>query len=186
VSGSQPAGTGFSTVSRSSAAPTTLAAAAQDMNTFLNVFQASIFPSTATRPLHIAGESFAGRYIPAYTKHIVEKQKVKDPNAVPGKIESLVLINALIDQLQNTLGQVDHFCSSKAGENGFGTEFNSTACSAMKRGVPECERQDQTCRDTNNLNSCRKAYTTCENGIGKWFQNDVGAGGRNPYDGTSA
>jgi cathepsin A (carboxypeptidase C) len=182
---SQPAGTGFSTVSKASAAPVTLAAATQDLNTFLHVFQTSIFPSTSTRPLHFAGESFAGRYIPAYTKYIIERQKSKHVDAVPGKIESLVLINAIIDQLQNTLGQVDHFCSNNAGENGFGTGFNSTACSAMKRAMPECERQDQLCRDTNSLNNCRRAYTTCENGIKKWFQNDVGPGGRNPYDGKS-
>jgi cathepsin A (carboxypeptidase C) len=181
--GSQPAGTGFSTVSKPSAAPVTLAAAAQDMNTFLNVFQASIFPSLSARPLHFGGESFAGHYIPAYTKYIVNKQKSKAPDAVPGKIESLVLINAVIDQLQNTLGQVDHFCSSKAGESGVGTGFNSTACAAMKSAVPECESQDQACRDTNSLNSCSRAYTACEKGIGKWFQNDVGPGGRNPYDG---
>ncbi|TID20766.1 putative carboxypeptidase y protein [Venturia nashicola] len=178
----QPAGTGFSTVTRASAAPTTLAAASQDMNTFLHVFQTSIFPSLSIQSFHFGGESFAGRYIPAYAKYIFGKQKSKAPDAVPAKIESLVLINAVIDQLQNTLGLVDHFCSARPGENGFGTGFNASACAAMRRGIPECERQDQSCRDTNNLNSCRRAYTTCEDGIGKYFQNDVVPGGRNPYD----
>lgn len=153
------------------------------MNTFLNVFQTLIFPSTSKARIHFAGESFAGRYIPAYTKHIIEKQNSNAPDAVPGKIDSLVLINAVIDQLQNYLGQIDHFCSTKAGENGFGTGFNSTACAAMKRAMPECERQDQMCRDRSTPTNCRRAYTTCQTGIGKWFQNDVRPGGRNPYDG---
>jgi carboxypeptidase C (cathepsin A) len=179
----QPAGSGFSTVSRSSAAPVTLAAAAQDFNTVLNVFYTSIFPSLSNRALHFGGESFAGRYLPAYTKHIVEKQKSKSPDAVPAKIESLVLVNAVIDQLQSTLGHVDHFCSSRPGENGYSSGFNATACSAMKRGVSDCERQDQVCRDTHNVNNCRRAYTTCDSNVGKWFQQDVGPGGRNPYDG---
>ncbi|QDS71912.1 hypothetical protein FKW77_000434 [Venturia effusa] len=181
----QPSGTGFSTVSRASAAPTTLAVAAQDMNTFLQVFQTSIFPPLSNQTMHFAGESFAGRYVPAYTKHIVGKQKSKAQDAVPGKIGSLILVNAVIDQLQNTLGQVQHFCSANAGENGVGSGFNATACAAMRKGVSECERQDQACRDTSSLSNCRRAYSTCENGIGRYFQNDVRPGGRNPYDGIN-
>jgi cathepsin A (carboxypeptidase C) len=179
----QPAGTGFSTVSRPAAAPVTLAAAAQDFNTILNVFYTSIFPSLSNHPLHLGGESFAGRYVPAFAKYILEKQKSKGVDAVPAKMESLVLVNAVIDQQQSTLGHVDHFCTSKPGENGYGSGFNSTACAAMKRAIPDCERQDQVCRDTHNLNNCRRAYSTCDSGVGKWFQQDVGAGGRNPYDG---
>jgi cathepsin A (carboxypeptidase C) len=154
------------------------------MNTFLNVFYTSIFPSLSNLPLHMTGESFAGRYVPAYSKYIVEQQKSNKPDAVSVKIESLVLVDAMIDQQQSVLGYIDHFCSAKPGDNGYGFSFNSTACTAMKRGISDCERQDQVCRDTFSLNNCKRAYTTCESGIGKWFQQDVGPGGRNPYDGT--
>jgi carboxypeptidase C (cathepsin A) len=183
ASNSQPAGVGFSTVTRSANAPVTLSTAAQDFNIFLNVFYTSIFPSLSTHPLHLIGESFGGRYVPNFTKYILDQQKAKKPNSVPAKLESMVLVNAVLDNSASTLGQIDRFCSGKPGENGFGTGFNSTACAAMKRAAPECERQGQICRDVYTLSACKQSRSTCDSGIAKWFGQDVGPGGRNPYDG---
>jgi cathepsin A (carboxypeptidase C) len=180
----QPAGTGFSTVSRDSAAPVTLAAAGQDLNTLLHAFYTQIFPSLSARPLHFAGESFGGRYVPAYTRHMLQKQEAKAADAVPVAIESLVLVSAAVDHAHTALGQIDHFCSSKRG-NGFGAGFDAATCAAMNRAAPECEKQGQACRESLNLNTCRKSLSTCSGSISKYFSDGVGPGGRNPYDGKA-
>jgi cathepsin A (carboxypeptidase C) len=181
----QPAGTGFSTATPISKAPISLAVAAQDFNTLLNVFYTSIFPTLSKRPLHFAGESFGGHYTPAFSKYILQKQKSGGPDAVPVKLESIILVNAAVDPSATALGHIDHFCSppEKKG-NGFAGGFNSTACTAMKRAAPDCEKQGQVCRDTYSVNNCKNSMMGCDNGVGKWFGSAVGPGGRNPYDGT--
>jgi cathepsin A (carboxypeptidase C) len=179
---SQPAGVGFSTVSSTTQSPVTLATAAIDFNIFLSVFYSSLFPSLSNQPLHIAGESFGGRYVPAYTKYIVEQQKSNRKPSVPAKINSIVLISASVDHASTSLGEIDHFCSDSKRENGFGSGFNTTACSAMKRAASACERAGRTCRNSFTQVDCRQAMNTC-NQIGKWFGQGVKAGGNNPYDG---
>jgi cathepsin A (carboxypeptidase C) len=150
----------------------------------MSVFYSSIFPSLSKQPLYIAGESFGGRYVPAYTRYIIDQQKAgRNPN-VPAKIESLVLVSAAIDSASTALGQVDHFCSPAKAGNGFGTGFNATACNAMKRAVPTCERQGQACRDAVNLSTCR-SMNACSS-ITDWFGKGVGPGGNNPYDGKAS
>jgi len=179
---SQPAGVGFSTAAKPANYPVTVAAAAQDFNLFLHVFYKSIFPVLSGLPLHFAGESFGGRYIPGFSKYMIERQKAKAEDAVLVKLESIILVNALIDPSQTYLGQIDHFCSDQKG-NGYGSSFNLTACTAMRRAAPDCERQGQVCRDTFTIANCKKARIGCGDGVGKWFGQDVGPGGRNPYDG---
>jgi cathepsin A (carboxypeptidase C) len=182
---SQPAGVGFSTATSPSKSPVTLAVAAQDFNILLQVFYTSIFPTLSTHPLHFAGESFGGKYTPYYSKYILEKQKTKSAEAVPAKLESVILVNAVVDASATSLGQIDHFCSPPGTKgNGFGSGFNATACNAMRRAAPECERLGQVCRDTFTVSNCKSAMMGCDNGVGKWFGREVGPGGRNPYDGT--
>ncbi|KAG6379584.1 Alpha/Beta hydrolase protein [Boletus reticuloceps] len=62
----QPVGTGFSTVDIDGYAPDEDQLAADFMG-FLENF-VKVFPNLATRPLHITGESYAGKYIPYITK----------------------------------------------------------------------------------------------------------------------
>ncbi|KAG6379588.1 Alpha/Beta hydrolase protein [Boletus reticuloceps] len=62
----QPVGTGFSTVDINGYAPDEDQLAADFMG-FLENF-VKVFPNLATRPLHITGESYAGKYIPYITK----------------------------------------------------------------------------------------------------------------------
>ncbi|PIL29186.1 hypothetical protein GSI_09235 [Ganoderma sinense ZZ0214-1] len=65
----QPVGTGFST------ADSTGYVADEDQmaEDFINFLQnlVKVFPSLATRPLYLAGESYAGHYIPYLLKHIL-------------------------------------------------------------------------------------------------------------------
>ncbi|KAF2431564.1 carboxypeptidase Y [Tothia fuscella] len=167
----QPAGTGFSTVTRKSDSPLTLAAAGQDFNILLHTFSTSIFPSLSKTPLHIAGESFGGRYVPAYSKYMIQRQESKAPDAVPATLESIILISASVDASFTSLGQIDHFCSDKKG-NGFGSSFNTTTCAAMKRAAPDCEKQGQSCQDTMTQNAGRGALTKCD-GVTRYFSQGV-------------
>lgn len=113
-------------------------------------------------------------------KYILEKAPL------PAKLDSIILISALVDQAFTSLGQIDHFCAEtgKSG-NGFGNAFNSSECAAMKRAAPACERAGKTCRESGGLASCRQAMSKCGD-VARWFGEGVGKGGNNPYDGLSS
>ncbi|KAI0705478.1 alpha/beta-hydrolase [Earliella scabrosa] len=69
----QPVGTGFST----SDAKGYIAGEDQMAEDFLGFLTnlVSVFPSLATRPLYLTGESYAGTYIPYIVKHLLAREK---------------------------------------------------------------------------------------------------------------
>lgn len=58
--------------------PTTLVDAASDFTAFLEILFEDVFPQYANRPLHIAGESFGGHYVPAYGSYISKLLVTRD------------------------------------------------------------------------------------------------------------
>jgi len=181
----QPSGVGFSKVTNSSYIPTGLATAAEDFNVFLSIFFTDIFSGLAHLPLHVAGESFGGHYVPYYTPLLLERQRTKAAHHLPLTLSSIILVNAVLDWSPLFAGQYDYFCAEENGENGVGTGFNETACRAMTGDIPEAERLGALCRDTYDVEVCNNALGVYSNGVGRWFHSDVGTGGRNPYDGES-
>lgn len=67
---SQPAGVGFSTEAGKTV--NSLSQGAEDFVMFLELFFEA-FPALRGRPLHIAGESYAGHYVPYYVARLLEK-----------------------------------------------------------------------------------------------------------------
>jgi len=47
--------------------------AVNDMNAFLYTFFADRFPHFSTNPLHVAGESFGGHWVPSFVSHISKR-----------------------------------------------------------------------------------------------------------------
>ncbi|KAK3687691.1 carboxypeptidase Y [Podospora appendiculata] len=180
----QPAGVGFSTVRNgSTGGPDNALEAGEDFNLFLTVFFRDIFPEFSSNGLHIAGESFGGKYVPSYVRHISERQKQgANPLVVP--IQSIILVDAVIDMVSSgALGHYDHFCSvdekgARLKKNG----FNETACSAMEEDTPEAERLMALCRETYDRHVCKTANFFADEHLGKWLAGDVYEGGRDPYD----
>lgn len=167
----------------SSTRPANLQEAAVDLEKFLSTFFTDIFPQYAQLPLHIAGESFGGIYIPTYVEHFIKRQKMKARGALSSDITSIILVDAVIDQVASgTIGQYDHFCNP-ATKDGIKTGgLNHTACRAMEEAIPECNRLNKMCLDTYDPNICQYSNDWCAENLGIWINSDVENGKRNPYD----
>ncbi|KAL2209891.1 carboxypeptidase Y [Sarocladium strictum] len=180
----QPAGVGFSHVDDRDDIPVTLYDGAQDLHTFLSTFTSQIFPEIADRALHITGESMAGHYVTAYTKHIISRQHESryGSGLAPLNIKSAVIVDGYIDGSAQSSGYYDFFCTDWRGDGRESPLMNDTACDEMEAAVPQCERLGSQCRATYDQDLCQLAFAWCEEHVGKFFHADVKPGGWNPYD----
>lgn len=174
---SQPAGIGFSTVQNISDAPATLLAGAIDFTKFLQIFFTDVFPQYADRPLHIAGESFGGHYVPGYVDYILEQREANSSEAYNGTIQSVILINSAIDLYQYSIGKYDVLCKGPGDPI-----FNETICQNMLEAIPECDRLGAICRDTYGSDECSAAAKFCVDNIEVYYDREAEAGRRNPFN----
>jgi cathepsin A (carboxypeptidase C) len=179
---SQPATTGFSTFKNATTGgPDNIIEAAGDFNAFMSAFLVDMFPQYARVPLHIAGESFGGKYVPEFVQYISQRQMLGSDGVVPVPIQSIILVDPVVDAITaGVLGHYDHFCGEGVEAHPHG--FNDTACRALEAATPQCERLVAVCGDTYDRNVCETATTFCEENLGKWLSRDVFPGGRDPYD----
>jgi cathepsin A (carboxypeptidase C) len=176
---SQPAGVGFSTIPNITNAPTTLHAGAIDFSAFLSTFFTSIFPQYSTRPLHIAGESFGGHYVPGYVDYILSQRAIASHDAYWGPIQSIILVNAVIDMTYFSLGEVAIMCD---GWGGVEKIFNETVCGMMRGAVGECERLGKRCSATLGQVECKEASDFCDDNIEVYYEQEVLAGRRSSFN----
>ncbi|KAK6842942.1 hypothetical protein PG987_003802 [Apiospora arundinis] len=162
----QPAGVGFSSVNGGTeGGPDNLAEASEDFDRFLSTFFTDVFPQFSHLPFHITGE-----------------QKLGVPGVFQTPIESIVLVDAVIDMSNSAYtGVYDHMCKfGPDGKNKLKLGLNATACRAVEEAVPRCASLGRQCVETYNLDLCRAAITFCDEHI--WPYLDVRFGGRVPYD----
>ncbi|KAH8590567.1 Alpha/Beta hydrolase protein [Bisporella sp. PMI_857] len=179
----QPAGVGFSSIRNgTTGGPDNLQEAAQDFNKFLAVFFTDVFPQFSHLPFHIAGESFGGTYVPGFVDYISKRQQLGVPDVFQTPIQSIVLVDAVIDTIQSgSLGTYDHMCNfDSKGKNRLRLGFNETACRAVEKAVPECERLDHLCKSTYDKEVCAAAYFFCAGHIDSYLFS--GPIARNVYD----
>ncbi|KAI1266248.1 alpha/beta-hydrolase [Xylariaceae sp. FL1019] len=181
----QPAGVGFSMVNNQTlGGPDNLREASQDFDKFLSVFFGDVFPEFSHSPLHIAGESFAGTYIPGFVEYISRRQQLGVPGVFNGTIHSITLVDAVVDLLgSGPLAQYDHMCQFKNGENKKNLGLSKTECAGFEKAVPECERLNRQCIDTYDGYICRAAFSFCQDEIIAFL--DPKPGGRNMFDDRS-
>ncbi|KAJ3502241.1 hypothetical protein NM208_g16766 [Fusarium decemcellulare] len=102
----QPIGVGFSKISDRDLIAVNLHDGGQDIYSFLSTFTKSIFPETATRKWHIAGESMGGHYVVGYTDYIIsqERERAKQGADLGLDIKSAVITSGYIDGPSQTVG----------------------------------------------------------------------------------
>lgn len=103
-----PVGTGFSVAEEDGHVPTDQAGVAAHLLSAIAQFFAER-PGFLARPFFLAGESYAGKYVPAFGHHIMEV-KERDPAAAPFRLDGLIIGNGLTDpavQVQ-THGETAH------------------------------------------------------------------------------
>ncbi|KAL2850652.1 Alpha/Beta hydrolase protein [Aspergillus pseudoustus] len=165
----QPAGVGFSKESSDPAhRVTTLDQAAYDFNEFLHTFFTEIFPDLQHNGLHLASESYGGRWGPAFLHHILALQNVRAEQAVTNPIKSLILVNAVIGTLGGLLSTANYEfgCTGHGVATRLGLGYNETVCSALQELGPECEKYAEICERENDLTICKDASQFCEGRIG--------------------
>lgn len=158
-------------------------AAAKDVYAFLQLFFQE-FPEYSKLDFHVAGESYAGHYIPAIGEQIHNANKGKFDAAsyslmsqretlADVNLKSLMIGNGLTDPLTQY-----KYYAKMACESNYGAVLDKSTCKQMEDSYPACARLIQNCYDNQNVFSCLPASMKCNKDQLQPYQ----ATGMNPYD----
>jgi cathepsin A (carboxypeptidase C) len=166
----QPIGVGLSFTDDRSLWADDLLDAGIDFDKFLDGFF-DIFPDLKSRPLHFAGESFGGQYVPVYTA------------MAKRHYASIILVDPWINFAKAILGIYHHFCVYDSEETSTrpSKHLNETSCAEMEAHYTTCEKFGRQCEMSYDATICKDAYEKCAP-IQEVFWREVVPGGRNPYD----
>jgi cathepsin A (carboxypeptidase C) len=160
----QPVNVGFS-YSGSSVSTTT--AAGKDVYALLTLFFKQ-FPEYAKQDFHIAGESYAGHYIPVFAHEIMSHKKTNI------NLKSVLIGNGLTDGLT----QYAYYKPMACGEGGWPAVVDSSDCQSMENALPRCQSLISSCYDSGSVWSCVPAAIYCNNALIGPYQRT----GQNVYD----
>ncbi|KAG7663308.1 uncharacterized protein J8A68_003140 [[Candida] subhashii] len=160
----QPVNVGFSHSSNSVNETVT---AGKDVYAFLELFFKQ-FPEYSNLDFHIAGESYAGHYIPAFATEILSH----DDRSF--NLTSILIGNPLTDPLV----QYEYYKPMACGDGGADAVLSSDECRAMEQSLPICLSLTRYCYENEWEWSCIEADNFCTD---TQF-NPYALTGRNPYD----
>lgn len=160
----QPVNVGFS-YSGSSVSNTV--AAGKDIYALLTLFFHQ-FPQYAKQDFHIAGESYAGHYIPVFTSEILS-HKNRNIN-----LKSVLIGNGLTDGFT----QYEHYRPMACGDGGWPAVLGESECNAMDSSLPRCQSLISSCYESGSVWSCVPASIYCNNAFIGPYQRT----GQNVYD----
>ncbi|KAF7364960.1 Carboxypeptidase [Mycena venus] len=156
----QPAMVGYSYSSNKTAPINNTPDAALDVYAFLQLF-VKRFEEYATRPFHLAAESYGGHYAPniASIVHRKNKQIVQAPSSGLRKInlQSVMLGNALTDPLIQMPSVVGYACDGPFAV----FHPNSQQCRSLRSRAPICERMIKACYARDDTTACTPATFYC-------------------------
>ena len=142
-------------------------AAGKDVYALLTLFFKQ-FPEYANQDFHIAGESYAGHYIPVFTSEILSHKK-RNIN-----LKSVLIGNGLTDGYT----QYEQYRPMACGEGGWPAVLSESECQAMDNALPRCQSLIQNCYDSESVWSCVPASIYCNNAMIGPYQRT----GQNVYD----
>lgn len=167
----QPIGVGYSYATDGSSVSTS-PTAAKDVYAFFQLFMRR-FPQYAHLPLHVAGESYAGRYIPHIATEIYENNKAitkDDPRQglgegqglVPIHLASIMIGNGLVDPITQMPTIVEYACE---GPYAIYDDPSGTECTALRQAAPVCEKMIEACYRFESRLTCIPANAFCWNAV---------------------
>ncbi|KAF3917723.1 hypothetical protein ABW20_dc0100769 [Dactylellina cionopaga] len=142
-------------------------AAGKDVYALLSLFFHQ-FPEYAKQDFHIAGESYAGHYIPVFAHEILSH---KDRNI---NLKSVLIGNGLTDGLT----QYEYYEPMACGKGGYPAVLSSSQCQSMKDSYPRCASMISNCYESESVWSCVPASIYCNNVMMGPYQRT----GTNVYD----
>jgi cathepsin A (carboxypeptidase C) len=160
----QPVNTGYS---YSSKPVYNTVAASKDIYALLTLFFHD-FPEYAEQPFHIAGESYAGHYIPVFA-HEILSHKNRNIN-----LQSIAIGNGLTDPFT----QYAEYRPMACGEGGYKAVLDPSECQSMDNALPRCQGLIQNCYDSESAWTCVPSAIYCNNAMIGPFQRT----GYNVYD----
>ncbi|GAB1320309.1 hypothetical protein MFIFM68171_10519 [Madurella fahalii] len=160
----QPVNVGYS-YSGSSVSNTI--AAGKDVYALLTLFFHQ-FPEYAKQDFHIAGESYAGHYIPVFASEILS-HKNRNIN-----LKSVLIGNGLTDGLT----QYEYYRPMACGEGGYPAVLGESECRSMDNALPRCQSLIRNCYESGSVWSCVPASIYCNNAMIGPYQRT----GQNVYD----
>ncbi|KAF9000209.1 Alpha/Beta hydrolase protein [Cyathus striatus] len=155
----QPIGVGFLYADYGETVETT-EEAAKDIVAFLAIFFQH-FPKFRGRPLHMAGESRGGIYIPTFAAEVYDKNALLiELGMVPVNLTSIAIGNGMTDASIQLPYYYDMACT-RAG--GLFSVVDIKTCVRMKQAVPRCKKwMKESCVDIFDEMNCGAAITFCE------------------------
>jgi cathepsin A (carboxypeptidase C) len=128
-------------------------AAAKDVFIFLELFFQK-FPQFVKNDFHIAGESYAGHYIPAIASEIINHADRSF------ELTSVMIGNGITDSLV----QNDYYQPMACGKGGHKAVLTEEQCDIMKKSAKRCSSLTSTCYRFQNAFTCVPAMVYC-NGL---------------------
>jgi len=160
----QPVNVGYS---YSSSSVSNTVAAGKDVYALMTLFFEQ-FPEYSQQSFHIAGESYAGHYIPVFASEILSHKK-RNIN-----LQSVLIGNGLTDGLT----QYDYYKPMACGDGGWPAVLSPQECDSMTNSLTRCKSLIQSCYDSESVWSCVPASIYCNNAqIGPYQKT-----GQNVYD----
>lgn len=161
----QPVGVGYSYTEGEDI--TSTAAAAKDVFIFLELFFQK-FPQFIKNKFHIAGESYAGHYIPLFASEIINNADRSF------ELASVLIGNGITDPLI----QYKYYRPMMCGEGGYKPVLTTDQCEQMEKDYPFCAALTKACYTFQNALTCVPANLYCELKLfGPYLET-----GLNPYD----
>ena len=160
----QPVNVGYS---YSSSSVSNTIAASKDIYALMTLFFEQ-FPEYATQGFHIAGESYAGHYIPVFAQEILAH---KNRNI---DLQSVLIGNGLTDPYT----QYEFYRPMACGEGPWPRVLPEATCTSMDGSIGTCQNLISGCYDSESVWSCVPAAIYCNNAMIGPYQ----ASGQNPYD----
>ncbi|KAK0711425.1 Alpha/Beta hydrolase protein [Lasiosphaeris hirsuta] len=160
----QPVNVGYS---YSGSAVSNTVAAGKDVYALLTLFFHQ-FPQYAEQDFHIAGESYAGHYIPVFASEILSH---KNSNI---NLKSVLIGNGLTDPFT----QYEHYRPMACGDGGWPAVLDESECTSMDNALPRCQSLINNCYESGSVWSCVPAAIYCNNAFIGPYQRT----GQNVYD----
>ncbi|KAI9711334.1 MAG: hypothetical protein M1820_002321 [Bogoriella megaspora] len=161
----QPVNVGYS---YSSGSVSNTVAAGKDVYALMTLFFKQ-FPEYAKQSFHIAGESYAGHYIPVFAHEILSHNK-RNIN-----LQSVLIGNGLTDGLT----QYAYYKPMACGEGShWPAVLSDSECQSMENAYPRCAQLIESCYNSGSVWSCVPASIYCNNAMIGPFQRT----GLNVYD----
>ncbi|EKM51694.1 uncharacterized protein PHACADRAFT_261985 [Phanerochaete carnosa HHB-10118-sp] len=174
----QPIGVGFSYADHGEYVSTT-EDAAKDIAAFVAIFFEH-FSSFKGRAFHMAGESYGGRYVPAFASAVYDQNsRLVAVGMAPINLKSVMIGNGCTDWKTMFPAYYEMQCQPKTID----PVVDISSCVGTKQALLRCEKRlKEDCYDTTDAINCQAALSFCRDHIESPFWTAE----RNPYDLTKS